>query len=147
LLANPRIMAEPVFSREHYLNHVTCGIFGHFLRHTNHPPAAIKLIREMYRDDCSLCVKTGIFVAWGFDLDRAGQAGGNGRETFIQKARPPEIPIASSTQIQEQVLGRDVVRIQVKPAVTTLKSPPEAQIIQSKDIGWYVAALILPTTE
>ena len=139
-------MAEPVFAREHYLIHVTSGIFGHFLRLTNHPPpAAIKQIREMYRDEYSLCVKTGIFVAWGFDLDRAGKTGGNGRETYIKKARPPQIPVTASTQIQEQVMGRDVVRIRVGPDVATPGSPPEAQIVQLKDIGWYVAALVLPT--
>ena len=144
LLANPRFMAEPVFSREHYLLHVTSGIFGHFLRLTNHPPAAIKQTREMYRDEYCLCVKTGIFVAWGFDLDQVGQTDGNGREAYIQKARPPKIPVTLSTQIQEQVLGRDVVRIQLEPDVTTPGSPPKAQIVQLKDIGWYVAALVLP---
>jgi len=145
MLANPRFMAEPVFSREHYLIHITCGMLGDFLRLARQPAPAFNQIREMYRDEHSICVKTGIFVAWGFDLGPADAAGANGRETFIQKARPPEIPVASSTQILEQVLGRDVVRIQVEPDATAPQSPPGAKIVQQKDIGWYVAGLVLPT--
>jgi hypothetical protein len=147
MLAQPRFMPEPVFTRAQYLAQVTCGMFGNFLRVTNQPAEIFKQIQEMYRDDQGLCVKAGMFIAWGFDLGQPGVPVSKGREGFVHKAKPPTIKVTggSSAEILEQVFHRDVVRIQVEPDAFAPKPPPGAQIVQLKDIGWYAARLVMPT--
>jgi hypothetical protein len=87
-----------------------------------------------------------MFVAWTYDLDVEGPPGQSGRELFCARAKLPIINIVNtnSSELKEQVLGRRVLRIQVEPDDNTPKSPPGAQIVRLKNLGWYAAGLVPP---
>lgn len=145
MLAKPHFMAEPVFHREQYLMQVTCGRFGQFLRQIKQPAQVFQSLQQMHSDAYSFCAKAGLFIAWGIDLD-AFMMEKSGRDMFIAKAKPPQFDIIPNTtgQIVEQVMDRDVLRIQAQPEANAPKPPPGAAFARIKNIGWYAAALIMP---
>ena len=145
LLAKPEFLSDPVFSKDQYLTQVAHGMFGHFLRLAKVPPEAFKQVQQAYADSNSICLKFATLVAWTYELEAKGPDGKTGSDLFIARAKLPVAGAAAvpSGGIQECVIGRRVVRIQVESAAHPPTSK-EYQVCDVKNVGWYGAILILP---
>jgi hypothetical protein len=153
LLAQPEFLTEPVFSQQLYLAEVAHGLFGHFLRALKQGEDVFKTVQQAHADSNSNCLKAMaaigdqkcIMVGWTFDLDSQGPQAQSGRGLFTTRSKPSHSVVPTATEIREHVLGRRVLRIQVASSDPNAKLPGEYQVCQLKNIGWYGAALIMPT--
>ena len=143
LISNPKLLADPVFPKDGYLEAFARGFFQHLLRQSNRENAIERIQTTSNNRHMTTLLAEG-FGFWAIDLDAVSDSGVLGKDEFIGRVRerirrPP--PGLAAVAVEQHILDRGVARIQINDGPTLVGG---AQVCSLKTVGWYVAALMIP---
>ncbi len=143
LINNPKLLPDPVFPKEGYLQAFARGFFQHLLRESKRE-SAIERIQVTKNDRHMTSLLADGFGFWAIDLEAISDRGVLGKDEFAGRVREPirrPPPELAAVAVEQHILDRGVARIQINDGPIL---PGGAQVCSLKTIGWYVATLMVP---
>lgn len=147
LIENPRLLADPTFPADSYLEVLGNALFSAFLLNAEKPELIEKVIVEL-KEKYRIRLGVGNITLWLYDFDLKDEFGlVSGKEEFLLVAKLPRtfLPdiVASSSirSLREHIIGRNVAQITVSKEVM---GGGRFERCDLKTIGYYFGRLELP---
>jgi hypothetical protein len=143
MVANPPLLADPVFPKDNYLQILGTALFQKVLADINAQPL-IEQMRVTKADAQMVTLLAQWISFWAIDFEVTSKRGVSGRDEFLSRVkepirRPP--PQMAAFTAEQHLLAKGVVKIQIEDEPSV---PGEYQICKLRTIGWYVARLLSP---